>query len=42
VTDQEATLRAGGEIADLAPTVLQMLGIDQPSDMSGEALVKRR
>jgi len=42
VTDPDATLRAGGEIADLAPTVLQMLGIDQPADMSGEALVKRR
>ncbi len=42
VTDPEATLREGGEIADLAPTVLQMLGIEQPSDMSGEALVKRR
>ena len=42
VTDPEATLREGGEIADLAPTVLQMLGIDQPADMSGEALVKRR
>jgi 2,3-bisphosphoglycerate-independent phosphoglycerate mutase len=42
VTDPEATIRAGGELADLAPTVLQMLGIRQPGDMSGEALVNRR
>jgi 2,3-bisphosphoglycerate-independent phosphoglycerate mutase len=42
VTDPEASLRAGGELADLSPTVLQMLGIRQPGDMSGEALVNRR
>jgi len=33
-------LAAGGEIADLAPTVLALLGIDQPDVMSGKPLVK--
>jgi 2,3-bisphosphoglycerate-independent phosphoglycerate mutase len=39
VTDRAATLREGGEIADLAPTVLQMLGIGQPAAMTGRSLV---
>jgi 2,3-bisphosphoglycerate-independent phosphoglycerate mutase len=37
-----ATLRGGGEIADLAPTVLELLGIDQPQEMTGRPLVNRR
>jgi 2,3-bisphosphoglycerate-independent phosphoglycerate mutase len=39
VTLQTAQLRAGGEIADLAPTVLELLGIDQPEEMTGRPLV---
>jgi 2,3-bisphosphoglycerate-independent phosphoglycerate mutase len=42
VTAPGAELRDGGEIADLAPTVLDLLGIDQPSAMTGRSLVKRR
>jgi 2,3-bisphosphoglycerate-independent phosphoglycerate mutase len=34
-----ATLADGGELADLAPTVLQLLGIEPPADMSGKPLV---
>ena len=41
VTDREATLRDGGEIADLAPTCLQYLGIRPPIAMTGRALVNR-
>jgi len=41
VTDLEATLREGGEIADLAPTSLQYLEIRPPIEMSGRALVNR-
>ena len=42
VTDPGATLREGGEIADLAPTALQMLGIDQPAAMTGRSIVNPR
>jgi 2,3-bisphosphoglycerate-independent phosphoglycerate mutase len=40
VTDPDSSLREEGELADLAPTVLAFLGFEQPSAMSGEALVK--
>jgi 2,3-bisphosphoglycerate-independent phosphoglycerate mutase len=42
VTDPGATLREGGEIADLAPTVLEMLGIRQPEAMTGRSIVNPR
>jgi 2,3-bisphosphoglycerate-independent phosphoglycerate mutase len=38
ITDPEAELRDGGELADLAPTVLQLLGFTKPSQMTGEPL----
>jgi 2,3-bisphosphoglycerate-independent phosphoglycerate mutase len=34
-----AELRAGGELADLAPTVLGLLGLEQPAAMTGTSLV---
>jgi 2,3-bisphosphoglycerate-independent phosphoglycerate mutase len=39
VTDTSATVRAGGELADLAPTALDLLGLSQPEKMDGESLV---
>jgi 2,3-bisphosphoglycerate-independent phosphoglycerate mutase len=38
VTDNGATLRDGGELSDLAPTVLAYLGLKKPLQMSGENL----
>jgi 2,3-bisphosphoglycerate-independent phosphoglycerate mutase len=38
VTDESVTLRDGGELSDLAPTVLAMLGLPIPSDMTGRRL----
>ena len=32
-------LRAGGVLADLAPTMLQLMGIEQPKEMSGHSLI---
>ena len=35
-----ATLRDGGRLADLAPTLLQLLGLKQPAEMTGKSLLK--
>jgi 2,3-bisphosphoglycerate-independent phosphoglycerate mutase len=36
-------LRAdGGVLADIAPTVLELLGIEQPAAMTGQSLIERR
>jgi 2,3-bisphosphoglycerate-independent phosphoglycerate mutase len=40
VTDPEASLRAGGELQDLAPTAIAYLGLTKPLQMSGENLCK--
>lgn len=34
-----AHLRAGGRLADLAPTVLALMGLPQPGEMTGESLL---
>ncbi len=34
-----ASLREGGRLADLAPTMLKLMGIPQPAEMTGESLV---
>ena len=38
VTDREVTLEDTGELADLAPTVLALLGFKQPLQMTGKPL----
>ncbi len=39
LTQPGAQLREGGELSDLAPTILAMLGIAQPGEMTGRSLV---
>jgi 2,3-bisphosphoglycerate-independent phosphoglycerate mutase len=34
------TLRDGGVLADVAPTVLQLLGFEQPAEMTGRSLIE--
>jgi len=41
VTDEEIELQDNGELSDLAPTVLGMLGLEIPSDMTGRPLTTR-
>ncbi len=36
---RRAKLRDGGALADLAPTMLQILGLPQPSEMTGRSLI---
>jgi 2,3-bisphosphoglycerate-independent phosphoglycerate mutase len=32
-------LRSGGALADVAPTLLEMMGLEQPAEMTGESLI---
>jgi 2,3-bisphosphoglycerate-independent phosphoglycerate mutase len=41
VTEPGVTLREGGELSDLIPTALDLLGLPQPAAMTGESLVER-
>jgi 2,3-bisphosphoglycerate-independent phosphoglycerate mutase len=41
VTRRGLTLRDGGRLADVAPTVLDLLGIPQPPEMDGRTLIVR-
>ena len=34
-----ATLREGGRLADLAPTILALMGLPQPAEMTGRNLM---
>ena len=34
-----AQLRSGGVLADIAPTLLQVLGLPTPTDMTGQSLI---
>jgi 2,3-bisphosphoglycerate-independent phosphoglycerate mutase len=38
LTDERYELRAQGELSDLAPTILALLGLPQPLDMTGNSL----
>jgi 2,3-bisphosphoglycerate-independent phosphoglycerate mutase len=40
VTDRALSLREDGELSDFAPTVLALLGLPVPSDMTGSVLVE--
>ncbi|MFC5450888.1 2,3-bisphosphoglycerate-independent phosphoglycerate mutase [Paenibacillus aestuarii] len=41
VTDKSVTLRDGGILADIAPTMLDFLGVQQPEQMTGATILKR-
>jgi len=38
--DKQARLLAGGRLCDLAPTLLKAMGLPQPTEMTGQALVE--
>ncbi|GGJ61204.1 2,3-bisphosphoglycerate-independent phosphoglycerate mutase [Virgibacillus salexigens] len=40
VTKQDVTLRNGGILADLSPTLLDLLEIEKPIEMTGNSLIK--
>lgn len=41
VTAKDAELRDGGILADIAPTILDLLQVQQPAEMTGTSLVKK-
>jgi 2,3-bisphosphoglycerate-independent phosphoglycerate mutase len=40
VTLDDVQLRDGGVLADVAPTVLELLGLEQPAAMTGRSLLR--
>ena len=40
VTREGLELRSGGILADVAPTLLELLGIEQPAEMTGSSLIE--
>jgi 2,3-bisphosphoglycerate-independent phosphoglycerate mutase len=40
VAGYDCALRTGGRLSDIAPTMLNIMGIAQPSEMNGVSLVK--
>ena len=40
LTNSHLELKEGGKLGDLAPTILQLLGLEIPVEMSGESLIK--
>jgi 2,3-bisphosphoglycerate-independent phosphoglycerate mutase len=39
VTVEGVSLRDGGVLADVAPTLLEMIGVEQPAEMTGRSLI---
>ena len=39
--DPSYRLREGGCLADIAPTLIEMMGMEQPKEMSGKSLIEK-
>lgn len=39
IVGKDCTLREGGRLADIAPTMLEVMGIEQPASMDGQSLI---
>ena len=40
VVGKECALRQGGRLADIAPTLLDIMGYEKPAEMTGQTLIK--
>ena len=40
--DKDYTLREGGCLADIVPTMIEMMGMEQPAEMTGKSLLIRK
>jgi 2,3-bisphosphoglycerate-independent phosphoglycerate mutase len=41
VVGRDVSLRSGGRLCDIAPTLLELMGIVQPKDMTGTSLIEK-
>lgn len=41
VTSNEVSLREGGILADIAPTILDLMGLTQPAEMTGTTILRK-
>jgi 2,3-bisphosphoglycerate-independent phosphoglycerate mutase len=41
VGERDLRLASGGSLADVAPTMLALLGLEQPDEMTGRSLVEQ-
>ena len=41
VVGKDCKLREGGVLADIAPTMLELLGVEQPAEMTGKSLIAK-
>lgn len=41
IIGKDVTLREGGRLADIAPTILDIIGLPQPEEMTGTTLIKK-
>ncbi|WP_459129998.1 2,3-bisphosphoglycerate-independent phosphoglycerate mutase [Guggenheimella bovis] len=41
IVGETGTIRTGGKLADIAPTVLDLMDIQKPEEMTGESLLRR-
>jgi 2,3-bisphosphoglycerate-independent phosphoglycerate mutase len=39
LTKAGTTMRSGGRLADIAPTVLHLMGLPKPAEMTGQSLI---
>ena len=40
IADKSVSLRAHGNLGDIAPTMLKLLKLEQPKEMTGESLIE--
>ncbi|HHT21522.1 MAG TPA: 2,3-bisphosphoglycerate-independent phosphoglycerate mutase [Tissierellia bacterium] len=42
IADDVETIEPGGRLADLSPTILDLMGLEQPKEMTGHSLIRRK
>ena len=40
--DPAYTLKEGGRLADIVPTLIEMMGMEKPAEMTGESLLIKK